>query len=304
MPEQVIKTHISDQREAQIAQTCVAQYQQVRDASASVEDAQVEALYARYEWGRALCNAVTNLEDATQTEFAEVVGTRLDKSASYVQHHIRYARACTDEYPGYDPPVAGYVAEAQDEGRQLTWSAAISWMSSSTDEETDAEDEKAQHLLKEVERKMKALDEAADQLAEKYLAGKTGGQTEDVEGVLTQAEQMLEDTKLQKDALPDEAPERLEDEDYLRWLAGKPCVVCGVMDETIVPHHLRAFIEETGIATKPDDYDTLPLCDACHRDVEDSPSLQFWKETPIENPLALARAFNRQKFIKDRQTDA
>jgi len=297
MPKQVVETHISDQREAQIAQTVVAQYQSVRDASADVEDAQIDALRSRYEWGRSLVNAVSDLEQTTQTEFCEEVATRLDKSRSYVQHHISFARACVEEYVGYDPAVAGYIAEAQDTERRLTWSAAISWMSSSTGEDTDGDTEDLHHDIKEVERLIERLDEAADGLAEDYLGRRDSlddSERQAIEGVLTRAQQALEDERHRMDELPDKAPERVKCRPYRLFIKEETCRGCGVDDETMVPHHYRPA-EETGTATKPDDWYTLPCCNNCHRTIENGDEAAFWAERSVDPMEEIAQL--QAKFL-------
>jgi len=290
MSTQTITTHLSDQRAAQMAQTVVSQFQDVRDASASVEDAQVQSLYARYDWGRSLCNAITDLEETTQTDFCKEVATRLDKSESYVQHHVRFARACSEEFPGFDPPVAGYVAHVHDDDGQLTWSAAIRWMSTSTDQETDKDSEDAHHKMKEVERKIDQLDEAADELAEQYI---NRGNTLDeearqaVEGVLTKAQEALEDERHRIEELPVPDEERVECEPYRRWVADHACCNCGVMDDTVVMHHPEhVYADKGGHATKIPDFLGVPLCFECHGEAE-GPEKRFWEESQA-NPYEVA----------------
>lgn len=49
---------------------------------------------------------------------------------------------------------------------------------------------------------------------------------------------------------------------YLKHVAQHPCELCGTQDGTIVAHHFGA--NGKGIATKVDDFYTVPLCSRCH----------------------------------------
>jgi len=291
MPDHILETHIESGHARQVAQTVVAEYQSIRDAEGDIEDAQIQALYARYGWGRALCNAVTDVE-ATQTDFCKEIAARLDKSESYVHHHLRFARACVEEHSDFNPPVAGYIAHSHDRGRKLTWSAAIRWMSSSTGQETDEDSEEVHHAMKEVERRMEALEEAAEGLSERYLgrADSLGaGEREAVEGVLTRARQALQDERHRMETLPVEDEERVECEPYRRWVADHACCHCGVIDDTVVLHHPEhVYAGDGGHATKISDFLGVPLCFDCHQKAE-GPEERFWKQSPADPREVAAR---------------
>jgi len=53
-------------------------------------------------------------------------------------------------------------------------------------------------------------------------------------------------------------PKMYRDDKYLAWIRQKPCVICG---REANPHH-EGF---SGVALKPDDYRTYPLCFKHHR---------------------------------------
>jgi hypothetical protein len=304
MPEQILETHIESGHAREVAQTVVAEYQSIRDAERDVEDAQIKALYARYDWGRALCNAVTDIE-ATQTDFCKEVAKRIDKSESYVQHHVRFAGALVEEHADFSPPVAGYVAQCHDLGRKLTWSAAIRWMSSSTGQETDEDSEEVHHAMKEVERRVEALEEASEDLAEQYL-GRAGSldasERRAVEGVLTRAKQALEEGRYQTETLPVEDEERVECEPYRRWVADHASCVSGVMGEEIVPHHPKAMLPEGGIATKPDDWWCVPLTAREHQELEDMDEAAFWEKYDTD-PIRVAADLQAEFLTRLTQTE-
>jgi len=304
MPKQIVKTHIGSGHASQVAQTVVAEYQSIRDAEGDIEDAQIKGLYARYEWGRALCNAVTDVE-ATQTDFCKEIAARLDKSESYVQHHLRFARALVEEHPDFEPPVAGYIAQSHDRGRKLTWSAAIRWMSSSTGQETDEESEDVHHAMKEVERRMEALEEAAEDLSERYLDQADSlddSERQAVEGVLTRARQALQDERHRMDTLPVEDEERVECEPYRRWVADHASCVSGIIGERVVPHHPKAMLPEGGVATKPADWWVVPITHEEHVELEDMDEAAFWEKYNTD-PIKVAAELQAEFLTRLTQTE-
>jgi len=57
---------------------------------------------------------------------------------------------------------------------------------------------------------------------------------------------------------------RVHDETHLTWIRSLPCSVCGRTPCGVAHHRTGA-----GKGLKADDSQTLPLCDACHRDFHD-----------------------------------
>lgn len=61
---------------------------------------------------------------------------------------------------------------------------------------------------------------------------------------------------------------RVEDSKWTRWVKTQKCCGCGERADD--PHHIigHGF---SGMATKPCDYLTIPLCRTCHRNLHDNP---------------------------------
>ena len=55
---------------------------------------------------------------------------------------------------------------------------------------------------------------------------------------------------------------------HLRHIRSLPCVLCGSR-ERIHAHHVR-LAGSCGIATKPPDHQTVPLCEECHAAIHTS----------------------------------
>jgi len=168
MPTQEITTQVSSAHAKHLVASVVSAFQSVRNAQAGVQDAQEEAIYARYEWGREVYDA---LEQAKKGDsVAEEIGRRIDRSAAWTRQHARFANAVTDAFPGYDPPVAGYIADCLDNDRSLAWRSAVSWMSDSgrADEQDQAATE-WERMRRDVERKLEALEATAEKAAEAVL---------------------------------------------------------------------------------------------------------------------------------------
>lgn len=290
MPTQEITTQVSSAHAKQLVADVVSAFQAVRDAQSAVQDAQEDALFARYEWGREVHNALDSAEKGDAV--AEEVGRRIDRSPAWVRQHARFANAVTEAFPGYDPPVAGYLADCLDTDRSLAWRSAVSWMSSGGNESEDDVRADVERKRQDVERLLEKLDEASNELGAAYLEDddhldKEGRRA--VQGVLTRAKQALEDNAHLTDTLEDEAPERVECEAYRRWLAKSGvCDACGVMDETIVAHHPEhVYPDQGGTATKINDFLCVRLCHDCHQEVEAADE-QGWWQRQQKDPRVLA----------------
>lgn len=53
---------------------------------------------------------------------------------------------------------------------------------------------------------------------------------------------------------------------YLNWVATLPCSNCGIVDETIVAHHLIG-VSQGKMGGKASDLETMPLCYDCHTEI-------------------------------------
>ena len=76
-------------------------------------------------------------------------------------------------------------------------------------------------------------------------------------------------------------PKRLCDRQHLRFVAKKPCLVCG--REPCDPHHLR-FVQPRGLAQKVSDEFTVPLCRAHHTLAAMMLIEEGWLALPYPNP--------------------
>lgn len=91
---------------------------------------------------------------------------------------------------------------------------------------------------------------------------------------------------------------RVRDEKHLKFIREQPCCLCN--DNTSVEAaHIRAGSIEhnkpaTGMAEKPDDRWTLPLCGTHHREQHTMNEMEFWAEYGID-PFALAKTYHHQQ---------
>jgi len=290
MPTQEITTQVSSSHAKQLVASVVSAFQAVRDAQSAVQDAQEDALFARYEWGREVYDALQQADKGDAV--AEEIGRRIDRSAAWVRQHARFANAVTETFPNFTPHIAGYVAECLDTDRSLAWRSAVSWMSDGENESDDDVRADVERKRQAVERLVENLDKAANALGAAYLEDDDDLGEEErraVEGVLTRAKQALEDNAHLAEDLVDKAPERVECEPYRRWLAKSGvCDACGVMDETIVAHHPEhVYPSRGGTATKINDFLCVRLCHDCHQEVEEADEEAWW-ERQEKDPRVLA----------------
>lgn len=83
---------------------------------------------------------------------------------------------------------------------------------------------------------------------------------------------------------------RERDNKRLAWLRTQPCVICGAVNTEAA--HIRVGSighgkRDTGMAEKPSDKWTLPLCNAHHREQHETAEMAFWKKYGID-PFMLA----------------
>lgn len=70
----------------------------------------------------------------------------------------------------------------------------------------------------------------------------------------------------------------VRDEDYLKFIRSKRCVVCG--SDSPVPHHEP--IRGTGIGMKGSDLETVPLCNRCHQHRHAYGVHTFWQHQDVK----------------------
>lgn len=83
---------------------------------------------------------------------------------------------------------------------------------------------------------------------------------------------------------------RERDNKHLDYIRSLPCCICGGIDTEAA--HIRTASPEfgkrqTGMAEKPSDKWTVPLCNKHHREQHSMEELSFWKCHGI-NPFVLA----------------
>lgn len=86
---------------------------------------------------------------------------------------------------------------------------------------------------------------------------------------------------------------RARDGDHLDWIRELPCIVCA--DDTATEAaHIRfadrsVAKRQTGMAEKPDDAFSLPMCGRCHRGQHGMNEREFWRMHGID-PIKVALA--------------
>jgi hypothetical protein len=86
---------------------------------------------------------------------------------------------------------------------------------------------------------------------------------------------------------------RVHDADHLAFVRQLPCLVCGD-DVSVEAAHVRfsdphAGKRNTGMAEKPDDKYTVPLCGECHRKQHKVSERGYWEARDID-PVKVALA--------------
>jgi len=93
-------------------------------------------------------------------------------------------------------------------------------------------------------------------------------------------------SRIDKSQLPISEPKRLRDKNHLRFVASKPCLVCGRQPSD--PHHLR-FAQPRAIGMKVSDEFTVPLCRGHHRALHQVGHEETWWAQRNILPLPIAR---------------
>ncbi|MCZ6754541.1 MAG: hypothetical protein O7E49_04430, partial [Gemmatimonadetes bacterium] len=83
-----------------------------------------------------------------------------------------------------------------------------------------------------------------------------------------------------RSALPISAPRRIRDKDHLRFVASRPCLVCGRSPSHA--HHIR-FAQPRAMGRKVSDEWTVPLCTTHHRMLHSvGDEERWWKERQVD----------------------
>ena len=115
--------------------------------------------------------------------------------------------------------------------------------------------------------------------------GDTGRQTvsADAPSVRAATEQV---NGIDKSALAFPAPRRIRDKEHLKFVATRPCLICGRKPSD--PHHLR-FAQARALGRKASDEFTVPLCRGHHRELHRCGDEVTWWEKSGIDPLPAAR---------------
>jgi hypothetical protein len=89
-----------------------------------------------------------------------------------------------------------------------------------------------------------------------------------------------------KGALALSEPRRVRDREHVRYVATKPCLICGRSPSD--PHHLR-FAQTRALGRKVSDELTVPLCRGHHRELHRHGDEVAWWDRARINPTAAAR---------------
>jgi hypothetical protein len=103
-----------------------------------------------------------------------------------------------------------------------------------------------------------------------------------------------------KSALAIPEIKRIRSKEHLRFVATKPCVVCGRTPAHA--HHLR-HAQPRGLGLKVSDEFTVPLCATHHRDIHQTTrEREWWDDRKIE-PMAAAAELWRESNGKPLSVD-
>jgi len=101
--------------------------------------------------------------------------------------------------------------------------------------------------------------------------------------------------QIDKSVLAIAEPKRLRDKAHLRFVASKPCIVCGRQPSD--PHHLR-FAQLRALGLKVSDEFTVPLCRGHHRQLHQAGNEIAWWETLKLNAMEIAKELWEQTHPK------
>jgi hypothetical protein len=102
---------------------------------------------------------------------------------------------------------------------------------------------------------------------------------------------MANATRINKGALSFPEPRRLRDRHHIKYVAGRPCLICGRQPSD--PHHLR-FAQPRAFGRKVSDEFIVPLCRSHHREVHRSSDEIAWWAQPGIDALAAAQRLWRE----------
>jgi hypothetical protein len=106
--------------------------------------------------------------------------------------------------------------------------------------------------------------------------------------------------RIDKSLLAIAEPKRLRDKSHLKFVASKPCLVCG--RQPCDPHHLR-FAQPRALGLKVSDEFTVPLCRGHHRQLHQAGNEVVWWEGLKINVLDIAKGLWEQTHPNSASAD-
>ena len=106
--------------------------------------------------------------------------------------------------------------------------------------------------------------------------------------------------RIDKSLLTIAEPKRLRDKSHLKFVASKPCLVCGRRPSD--PHHLR-FAQPRALGLKVSDEFTVPLCRGHHRQLHQAGNEIAWWQGLKINALDIAKGLWEQTHPKSVAAD-
>jgi hypothetical protein len=97
--------------------------------------------------------------------------------------------------------------------------------------------------------------------------------------------------KVDKNTLIIAEPKRIRSKEHLRFVASRPCVICG--RTSAHAHHIR-YAQPRGLALKVSDEFTVPLCAIHHDENHRTGDERRWWEKRKIDPLAIAQSLWRE----------
>jgi hypothetical protein len=122
-----------------------------------------------------------------------------------------------------------------------------------------------------------------------------------VPGVAEQSELTVMPQRIDKGALAVSEPRRYRNKEHLRFVATKPCLICGRRPSD--PHHLR-HLQPRALGRKTSDEFTVPLCRIHHRLVHRVGNEAAWWHDVGIDPIKVARKlWGQTRRLEGRKED-
>jgi hypothetical protein len=142
-------------------------------------------------------------------------------------------------------------------------------------------------------------DPSAPDASQPWLTSSVGPQP--VPGAVEQSEVVAMPQRIDKGALAVSEPRRYRNKEHLRFVATKPCLICGRRPSD--PHHLR-HLQPRALGRKTSDEFTVPLCRIHHRLVHRVGNEAAWWHDVGIDPIKVARKlWGQTRRLEGRKED-